>query len=62
MNADELKQLIDQWQQAMRRCIYLQALRDALPAGAAAAALDAQIAEAAAQAQRLKRLALDAQG
>ena len=58
MATDDLKALIDQWHQAMRRCSYLEAMREATPPSATADALDEQIAEAAAEVERLRRAVL----
>lgn len=58
MTADELKALIDEWQQAMRRYSYLQAMREMLLPGPAADAMDRQIAAAKAEVERLQRAIL----
>ena len=57
--SDALRPLIDQWQQAMRRCDYLQAMREALPPSPAAGALDRQIAETQEEVQRLQQAVLE---
>lgn len=58
MTADELKALIDEWQQAMRRYGYLQAMREVLQPGPAADALDEQLATTKAQVERLQKAIL----
>lgn len=59
MTSDELKALIDLWQDAQRRLNYLQAMRDALPPGQAADALDAQIGKTRAEVEGLQTVILD---
>lgn len=62
MTSDELKALIDEWHAALRRSNYLQAMREALPPGTAADALDEQIAKAKAEVDRLQKAVLDGGG
>lgn len=61
MTPDEFRVLIGQWQEALRRHNYLQAMREALPPGPAADALDEQIAKTRAEVERLQKVMLDAQ-
>lgn len=48
-----------QWQEALRRYNYLQAMRDSLPPGPAADALDEQIARTRSQVEDLQKAVLD---
>lgn len=50
----ELKATMEQWQEALRRFDYLQAMREALPPGPTAYALDKKIAHAKTEVDRLQ--------
>lgn len=58
LDADDLKERIDAWHRAMRRCAYLESLREAMPPGLSAQALDKEIAQVAAEVERLQRAVL----
>lgn len=62
MNSDELKSLIDRWHEALRRYNYLQAMREALPSGPVAHALDKQLAHAKNELDSLQKSVLDETG
>lgn len=62
MKSDELKSLIDEWHEALRRYNYLQAMREALPSGPAAHALDKQLSVSKKELDRLQKAVLDGGG
>lgn len=53
---------MDEWQHATRRYSYLQAMREALPAGVVASAMDKQLAASKAAVERLQKAILDGDG